>query len=213
MSEYYAVQRTGNDLAHYGVKGMRWGIRKAIAKSTSAGKQKALAKQYKKASKKLDKLMTKANIEAQKANVSVQKKKAIRSGLATLPIGGIAALTRPRIDPNGQRITQAITNLNNGTTTIVKRHNAPMEVGNRTGHYISGGLTAAGLAKTAYHTGKAIASKYRTTSKGHAKAVAKAKAWKSEMDKAFAGTPYAKSSSKSNDTNRHGKRRRSSRNG
>lgn len=28
MSEYYAVQRSGNHLSHYGVKGMRWGVRK-----------------------------------------------------------------------------------------------------------------------------------------------------------------------------------------
>lgn len=52
MSEYYAVERTGDSLAHYGVRGMKWGVRKAIASGNTA----KLGKQYKKAAKKLAKL-------------------------------------------------------------------------------------------------------------------------------------------------------------
>lgn len=49
---YYAVERSTDHLAHYGVKGMRWGVRKAIA----TGNQALLAKHYRKAAKKLAKL-------------------------------------------------------------------------------------------------------------------------------------------------------------
>ena len=49
----------------------------------------------------------------------------------------------------------------------------------------AGGLGTAAIAK-----GKAVAAKYRTTAKGHAKAVAKRDAWKREMNKAFKGTQY-----------------------
>ena len=65
MSEYYAVVRFGdNHLAHYGVKGMKWGVRKAIER----GDDKALGRQYKKAMKKLNKL----NKKADNINVVIQ---------------------------------------------------------------------------------------------------------------------------------------------
>lgn len=53
---YYAVERTGDHLAHYGIKGMRWGVRKAIV----MGNQKKLDQHFKKAAKKLSKLQDKA---------------------------------------------------------------------------------------------------------------------------------------------------------
>jgi len=61
MSEYYAVIRSGDHLAHYGVKGMRWGVRKAIER----GNDRALSRQYKKAQKKLEKLNKKADVQHQ----------------------------------------------------------------------------------------------------------------------------------------------------
>lgn len=52
-NEYYAVIRSTDDhLAHYGIKGMRWGVRKAIAK----GNSKALDRHFRKAARKLAKL-------------------------------------------------------------------------------------------------------------------------------------------------------------
>lgn len=58
MAEYYAVERSQEYLEHYGIKGMRWGVRKAKER----GDSKRLAKHYAKAKKKYDKLMAKANI-------------------------------------------------------------------------------------------------------------------------------------------------------
>lgn len=52
MSEYYAVQRSTDHLAHYGVKGMKWGVRKAIVNQN----EKALDRHFRKAARKLRKL-------------------------------------------------------------------------------------------------------------------------------------------------------------
>lgn len=56
MSEYYAVERTGDHLKHYGIKGMRWGVRKAVL----LGNEKKLDRHFKKAAKKLSKLQDQA---------------------------------------------------------------------------------------------------------------------------------------------------------
>ena len=55
---YYGVTRSGEELSHYGVKGMKWGVRKAIEK----GDSKRLAKHYAKANKKLQVLKRKADV-------------------------------------------------------------------------------------------------------------------------------------------------------
>lgn len=52
MSSYYGVQRSSEYLAHYGVKGMKWGVRKAI----QTGDSNRLGKNYYKAAQKLQKL-------------------------------------------------------------------------------------------------------------------------------------------------------------
>lgn len=54
---YYGVTRTNEYLAHYGIKGMKWGVRKA----RESGNSKALGRQYRKAQKKLAKLEARAN--------------------------------------------------------------------------------------------------------------------------------------------------------
>lgn len=197
---YYAVERSGDSLVHYGVKGMRWGVKKAIA----SGSSKKMDRAYKKAHKRLNKLQNKANIDVQKARISVQGKKAVRSGLVTAGLGGItgvdvaSGLKRGNIKPiykndrlgKGKFVTYE-GNVSNGMKQ--GRKLAGVAVDNKAHAeriLLGAAATVAGLGKTAYHAGKAIASKYRTTKKGHAKAVAKANAWKSEMNKAFAGTKY-----------------------
>lgn len=49
---YYGIPNSTDHLAHYGVKGMRWGVRRAIVTSN----QRLLDKHYRKAAKKLAKL-------------------------------------------------------------------------------------------------------------------------------------------------------------
>ena len=53
------------------------------------------------------------------------------------------------------------------------------------------GTGVIGMGVAAYQARKAISSKYRTTKKGHAKAVAKRDAFRKEMNEAFKGTKYA----------------------
>lgn len=80
MSEYYAVQRSGEYLEHYGVKGMKWGVRKAVEK----GNSRKLTRQYNKAAKKLAKLNARANIQTQQT-------KAAKYGKFAKNSAGIAA--------------------------------------------------------------------------------------------------------------------------
>ena len=81
MPQYYGITRSSEYLAHYGVKGMKWGVRKAIER----GSDRALARQYRKAQRKLNKLK-KLGINKEK-----YKKRAIAYGLGAAKLGGLAA--------------------------------------------------------------------------------------------------------------------------
>lgn len=78
---YYGVTRTNDYLAHYGVRGMKWGVRKAI----QSGNTKALGRQYQKAQKKLAKLEARAN------NGKKYAKRAAALGAGAAAAGGLAA--------------------------------------------------------------------------------------------------------------------------
>lgn len=167
MSEYYAVQRSGEYLEHYGVKGMKWGVRKAVEK----GNSRKLTRQYIKASKKLAKLQNKANVGYQKKRIkdaSNHQKAAVALGALNLGItGGMTAASVSRA------IKQA----------------------RKTGHgHIDAYLpVGAGIAADiiARQISKRKAKKL-TTSAGHKAAVKKANDFKREMSNAFKGTKYSK---------------------
>lgn len=78
---YYGVTRTDEYLAHYGIKGMKWGVRKAIESGNSA----RLGRQYRKAQKKL------AKLEARAANGKKYAKRAAALGAGAAVAGGLAA--------------------------------------------------------------------------------------------------------------------------
>lgn len=81
MSNYYAVDRSSEYIAHYGIKGMKWGVRKAIdAKNT-----KALLSHYRKATKKLNDLQERANLVEQRINRRNNMKLA---GIGATGLGG-----------------------------------------------------------------------------------------------------------------------------
>lgn len=78
MANYYGVVRSGESLTHYGVKGMKWGVRRALRK-TGEARNKALARQFKKASKKLEKLNARTDVQLQKEKVDKFNKLAKKS--------------------------------------------------------------------------------------------------------------------------------------
>lgn len=58
MAEYYGVVRSNRpELSHYGIRGMKWGVRKALER----GDDRALSRQYRKAQRKLRKLNYESN--------------------------------------------------------------------------------------------------------------------------------------------------------
>lgn len=89
MAEYYAVVRSDAFLSHYGVKGMRWRVRKAMEK----GNKKALRRYQKKASKKLKRLERQVNSGKKYA------RKAIIGGAKVAATGGLllAGFSNPGI--------------------------------------------------------------------------------------------------------------------
>ena len=82
MSEYYGIATTPMDdyLAHYGVKGMKWGVRRALASGNSA----RLGRQYAKAQKKL------AKLEKRAAKAETYGKRAKRLAAGAAVAGGLA---------------------------------------------------------------------------------------------------------------------------
>lgn len=83
MSNYYGVVRTDEYLAHYGIKGMKWGVQKAINK----GSMRAYKHQYKKAVRHLNRLEKHANNGAKYARKAVTKGVGTAATLATVAMG------------------------------------------------------------------------------------------------------------------------------
>ncbi len=62
MSEYYGVAPSSDFFMHYGVKGMKWGVRRLNKyQYTDPAYQKGMERQFRKASAKLSKLKAKGN--------------------------------------------------------------------------------------------------------------------------------------------------------
>ena len=102
MTNYYAIERSTDYIEHYGVKGMRWGVRRAM----QSGNDKKLEKQYKKAQKKLKKLSQKADpvyqrneqIKYEKASKGARTAGRVALGIATAGTGlvsGVNHIYRP----------------------------------------------------------------------------------------------------------------------
>lgn len=81
----YAIERNPEYLAHYGIRGMKWGVRKAREMGGARG-AKRLGRQYAKAQKKL------AKLEKQAGKSSKYARRAALMGAGAAAAGGLAAL-------------------------------------------------------------------------------------------------------------------------
>lgn len=88
MGNYYGVTRSDEYLAHYGVRGMKWGVRKALERGDNA----ALRKHYQKAARKLAKLSMNANRDVQRKRYENAKRN-MAVGMTTGALGS-AGLTK-----------------------------------------------------------------------------------------------------------------------
>lgn len=85
MNEYYGVASTPMEdyLAHYGVKGMRWGVRKAIEK----GNTRRLGRHYARAARKLESLTARTDRDF----VSKVKRQNARQAVPNMIVSGLGS--------------------------------------------------------------------------------------------------------------------------
>lgn len=83
MNEYYGVSPSSDFFAHYGVRGMKWGVRKAIYTRN----QKALDRHFRKAARKLRKLQD-IGLNSKKYAVKAAAYGAAAAGTGTIAVGG-----------------------------------------------------------------------------------------------------------------------------
>lgn len=83
MRNYYGVERSSEYLNHYGVKGMKWRVRRALKKGSSS----AYNKQYRKAAKHLKRLEKQANNGAKYARKAAIKGLSTAASIGTVAMG------------------------------------------------------------------------------------------------------------------------------
>lgn len=143
-NEYYgaASTPTSDFLAHYGVKGMKWGVRKAIA----SGNSRRLGRQYAKAQKKL------AKLEKRAASGKKYARRAAALGAGAAAAGGLAAVGTRGVGIGLNAAGDALRTLGRtpGKGSGVKRHATSAGLAlNRAGEAVTTWGAGSGVGKLA----------------------------------------------------------------
>lgn len=171
MDHYYGVVRSdSNTLSHYGIKGMRWGVRKAIKNKDVA----LLSKHHSKAMHKLAKLKTRADVKEQKENAKAYAALGAL-GIGAGALGGLASYGIVK----GQVAAQRALMPNSKTVTLLH----PVGLYGMSALSAGGGLASLGAS---------VASAYRSTKHGNKNAIKKYNKFKTEMNNTFKGTRFGK---------------------
>jgi len=121
MSEYYGVVRTTDHLEHYGVKGMKWGVRKAIA----YGNERILDRHFRKAVKKLRKLQD-IGSNSKKYAAKASAYGAAAAGTGTIAISGLKGISNFYLNRQkkymdlANRLENGYPNINGSADSIAK---------------------------------------------------------------------------------------------
>ena len=115
----YAIDRSDEYLAHYGVKGMRWGIKRAYTKNGIVDERR-LDRVYRKAQRKLAKLERRAN------NGAKYGRRAAALGAGAAVAGAIAGIGPRRITAKGTALANRV--LGGNAATKIARLDAGKNV-------------------------------------------------------------------------------------
>lgn len=117
-NEYYGVASTPTEdyLAHYGVRGMKWGVRKAIAR----GDSDRLRRNYMKAVKKLGKLSLNANQDVQRKQWARSKAAMVEGGVTSAGLSaGLTAISNSHLSPKRRALLSAAAGLAGGAGGVL----------------------------------------------------------------------------------------------
>ena len=186
INEYYGASTTPTSdyLAHYGVRGMKWGIRRAVA----SGNPDKLKKQYSKAVKKLAKLSLKANNTVNEGKYQKWRAQARKNAIT----GATGAAVGATIG-SGIGIARAGRTYGLGlkdTIGVLKKSSQGRQALGAIGASIPAYAVAGGVGSYLGARARASIYKRRQNEDVRAKNLAKRDQWRKDMESAFKGTRY-----------------------